>query len=341
MITTHGDDIYRYEDIVWNFSSNIYTPASLEPLKQYLAANLYRIANYPEPSPLKLERLIANRTGISPSCVVATNGVTEAIYLLAMLFRDQTARIENPTFGEYEAACRACGIKVCDGGRLVWLCNPNNPTGTTISKAQIVCMAHNNKTRFFVFDHAYEDYTLEPLLSDSEAVALGNVVVLHSLTKQYGIPGLRLGYVVAPPIVATELRRLKPSWSVNALAVAAGEWLLRNGQRPPTEDLLKEAQWLRDELNAINGVSVSPTMTNFMLATIKNATAAQLKAYLADKKRMLIRDASDFSGLTPHHFRIATQCREVNHLLVEAVKFFCKSVFHSETLFSYEKKCLF
>lgn len=320
MITTHGDDTYRYDGIETNFSSNISAMADLSGLKAHLAVKLHTIGSYPEPEAWTLERMIAEREGVDASCVVVTNGATEAIYLLAQIFKGERSTIAEPTFSEYRAACRAFGHTIDGDGHVRWLCNPNNPTGTVVKEGNFASDA------FHIVDHAYEDYTTMPLMGDGEAVERGNMAIIHSMTKRYGVPGLRLGYIVTNASTAERIRQVKQPWSVNSLAIAAGEYLVANGQRPNAKAMLAEAQRLAAMLNSVEGISVAPTQTNFMLATIAHGTAAQLKDYLATQHHILIRDASDFVGLSQRHFRIAAQSHEKNVGLVEAIRQYINNV---------------
>lgn len=315
MITTHGDDIYRYDSIRLNFSSNICTQTDLSALTRHLAACLDKIRSYPEPEAYTLEHMIAEREGVDKKCVVVTNGATEAIYLLAQVYAGCTSTIAQPTFSEYEEACRIYGHRLGEHGDLVWLCNPNNPTGTVIDERAL-----RDDTLLYIIDHAYEDYTDERLTSDHEAVEAGNMAMIHSMTKQYGVPGLRLGYVTTNADVAEKMRRVKQPWSVNTLALEAGMYLLAHGQRPDTQAMLAEARRLGDKLNSIAGIKAFPTRTNFMVCTTEKGTAAELKEYLATRHGMLIRDASSFSTLTKKHFRVAAQRPEDNDELAEAIK---------------------
>ncbi len=321
MLHGHGDDAYRYSGIRHNFSSNIFSHADLSGLKAFLSSRLDAIGNYPEPEPRTLERLIASNCGVGEDCILVTSGATEAIYLIAESWRTYTFRVCQPTFSEYADACKSLGMVEGTGG-LTWLCNPNNPTGSVLNKEEVLSLA--GESRILILDQAYEDYTLEPLLSPAEAVMVGNILQLHSLTKSYCIPGLRIGFVVGAPTLIANMRcRLRP-WSVNALAIEASKWLIKNGVRllPDMEHYLAEAQRLREALNAIDGISVEPTHTNFMLCRLdvrRGQTAAELKERLAADYGILIRDASNFEGLTPYHFRVAAQTREENDLLINSL----------------------
>jgi threonine-phosphate decarboxylase len=344
MINGHGDDIYQYGELRCNFSSNISPLIDTKQLRQHLASRLEVIDHYPEPDAHSLEVLIAARHGISADEVLVTSGATDAIYLIAQTLRDErTFAVNRPTFSEYADACRMFGYeevvgnasqrcghgeRPCHAGKrdlLYWLCNPNNPTGEvqTIEAVKELARCHH----WLIIDQSYEDYTREPLLSAQEAIDMQNVIVIHSMTKRFAIPGLRLGYITAPREAVARLRANYRPWAVNALAIEAGRYLLQSLKASPTilQGLLEETMSLRNRLQEISGIHVCPTSTNFMLCSIQQSTAAELKEYLLAHHGFLIRDASNFDGLSACHFRIATQQPEFNQELVEAIRSFCNS----------------
>ena len=326
MLRGHGDDAYRYSGIRHNFSSNIYAHADLDGLKLFLATRLDGIAAYPEPEPEALEALIAGREGVGRECVLVTSGATEAIYLIAQMARAEGVEhfvCHQPTFSEYADASRLNGLLPAgedeEGQALRWLCNPNNPTGLVMPPEEVLRLSA--RSRLTVLDQSYEDYTAEPLPSAGAVLQAGNILRLHSLTKTFAVPGLRIGYVLGAPALISRLRRFLRPWSVNALAIEAAEWLIRHEARAVGDigSYLAEARRLRQRLSEIPGLSVAPTQTNFMLARIEGLTAARLKERLAEDYGILIRDASNFEGLSPHHFRVAAQTPEEDDLLVSAI----------------------
>ncbi len=323
MIDGHGDDLWRFgRPIRANFSSNVFSRVDLTPLKRHLAARLDAIGNYPEPEPYTLERAIAAREGIPSGAVCVTNGATEAIYLTALAFRGSRSQILHPTFSEYGDACRLHGHDIVqENSDLVWLCNPNNPTGSILSKERVQEMiADKHKT--YIIDQSYGFFALADQLSAAEGVAAGNVLQLHSMTKRFAMPGLRLGYVTGAPQLMERIRKVRMPWSVNALAIEAGLYLTEHPDTATIDlpALLDEAQRLRRALESIPGISVRTTDTHFMLCHILRGSAADLKQWLAREKGLLIRDASNFEGLGPGHFRIAAQTREENDLLIAAIE---------------------
>jgi threonine-phosphate decarboxylase len=146
-------------------------------------------------------------------------------------------------------------------------------------------------------------------------------IQIHSMTKMYGVPGLRLGYITAHEQLTEQLRRYLRPWSVSALAVEAGKYLLLHEELLCQPNLV-DARRLRDALLQLPGISVAPTQTNFMLCCLAHGTAAALKEYLATQHGILIRDASNFRGLTPQHFRVAAQSPVENEALISAISHF-------------------
>ena len=321
MIEGHGDDLYRYENIKMNFSSNIYNGTDLSALNAYLCNRMDVMRSYPEPSAASLEELIAEDCGISPDEVLVTSGAVDAIYLIAQAYRHEgTCHVLQPTFREYEDACRVFGYQEHEDGALCWLCNPNNPTGDVMATDDVLALAERH--RMLIVDQSYEDYTIAPLLQPAEVVGRDDIILLHSMTKRYAVPGLRLGYVTASAAIISRLREQYRPWAINALSLEAGKWLVQRGETaiPDLPSYLAETQRLRNLLNEIEGIEAFETQTNFFLCTIAPATAAELKEYLAQEHGILIRDASNFTGLTPHHFRIATQSPAQNDALVTAIR---------------------
>lgn len=335
MIYGHGDDTYRYgEKVKMNFSSNIYQKADHTELKQYLATRLDAIGSYPEPEPKELEELIAEKLEIPSSMVMVTNGANEAIYLIAQLYRGWASVIPQPTYTEYADACRMFDhiisyertdeLNILPEDRIYWICNPDNPTGNVMLKSLLAYVIKKHPRYLHVIDQSYADYTLQPMLKPKELLDCYNVMILHSLSKKYCIPGLRLGYMTASPIIIERLRNIRQPWTVNTLAIEAGKWLIKNDPKviPDIKDYITEAQRLHDELQAIDGIMVMDTKTHYMLVNIDWTTSLELKNWLIENHGILIRDASNFHGLDAHCFRVAAQSPEENDALINAIKEF-------------------
>ncbi len=329
MIEGHGDDRHNYGPIGADFSSNVPGGIDHSGLYATLSERLASIEHYPEPEPYRLEAALARQLGVDPRTVIATNGATEAIYLAAHLFAGAQSGIVEPTFAEYGDACRLYGHRITElsspydpeGIQTLWCCNPNNPTGLTLDRDRLLQTIDNHEDITFLVDHSYASFTLRPVLTAAEAVARGNLVIFNSMTKHYAVPGLRLGYLVAPVGLCERLRRLRMPWSVNALAIEAGLYLLQHGvSGPSTAELLAETRRLADALRATARFEPYPTDTHFMTVEILGpGTAAELKEWLAREHGILIRNAANFRGLGPRHFRIAAQTPAENDRLIEAL----------------------
>jgi threonine-phosphate decarboxylase len=338
MIKGHGDDTYQYgRSIVANFSSNIYSHADLSALKDFLKERMEVIGSYPAPDASDLEQLLSKQLHLESDEVLVTSGATQAIYLIAQAFGGSNSAIFQPTFSEYADACRMHGHRVKslfmlptaredyrlpEDVRMLWLCNPNNPTGQVVTLDELRKLLETNHQVLFVIDHSYEDFTLKYLLAEREALELGNVLLLHSMTKRFAVPGLRLGYVTGDAGLLRRLRNHQMPWAVNALALEAGKWLLEHDSLCVPQSLaayLHETERLRHNLASLGALEVWDTDTHFMLVRLRMGKASALKEWLMQEKGILIRDASNFEGLDDSYFRIATQDPEENDLLVEGI----------------------
>lgn len=333
MIQGHGDDLFLYPEgqIKSNFSSNVYYGKNTKELFNYLSKRWHTLSNYPEPQPFSAEQEIAQQLRISPESVCLTNGATEAIYLIAQTFRERRSGILMPTFSEYGDACRLHMHKVVplydienlpNNLDMIWLCNPNNPTGHVIPIEQLRKLAELHPDTLFIIDQSYEHFTYQRLLTAHEAASHPNVILLHSLTKTLALPGLRIGFLTAAPELTALIRRQRMPWSVNAMAIETVHYVC---QHPEILDfdlqaLLQERERVAQALSTIPTLEVWPSQTHILLIRLRNGKAAALKTYLAETHGILIRDASNFQGLDEHFFRIAVQSRQENDNLIEAIR---------------------
>jgi len=337
MIRGHGDDTYRYDrPVEVNFSSNVWSDADRTGLYRYLSDRLDLSASYPEPDAGGLGRRIAERSDVPAASVSVTAGATEAFYLVAQAFVGADSTIAVPAFSEYADACtmhrhrivrvsreaflRGEGLGAGEG--LVWLCSPNNPDGKAYPADALEDMIGTFPERVFVLDHSYAAFTDAPLLSDEAVLRYPNLIVVHSMTKRYGIPGLRLGYIVASAALTARIDACRMPWTVNALALAAGEYALAHPEDFAFDRgaLLREARRFSLLLDGIDGVETSPSDCHFMLARLRWGTAAELKDHLMAEYGWLIRDASNFDGLGKGHFRVAAQRKEQNDRLAGMIE---------------------
>ena len=333
MIFGHGDDAYRYGDkIKINFSSNLPGFADLSGLKAHLTDRLDVIKSYPEPEAMELETMLAQELDIPASNVLVTAGAPEAIYLIAQFYKGWASVIPQPTFAEYADACMMFDhmlsfhnqdeLEILPERRLYWLCNPSNPTGHVMLKPLVNHIVREQHHYIFVIDQSYEDYATKAMLVPKEMQDCHNLLLIHSMTKKYCIPGLRLGYITGSPVILDRLRHLRQPWTVNSLAIEAGKYLVGNHVEvlPDRQQYLEEAARLHQELNSLPELMLMDSNTNFMLAYIERGTASQLKQWLIRHYGILIRDASNFRGLDNMCFRVSAQTKEEDDLLIAAIK---------------------
>lgn len=328
----HGDDLHHYGGKVrYNFSSNIPLPVdSLSGLRRHLLSLSSLFTSYPEPEPRSIEKLEEERGCLPDASVMVTAGVTEAIYLIAHAYSGAVSAVVIPTFSEYADACRMYGHDVrqvdslddipADAG-LVWLCNPNNPTGSVYEFGALHRFIAAHPAIVFIIDQAYADYTSKRVFSAHEAIDAGNVILLGSYTKRYAIPGLRIGYAVGTADMLLPLRKLRMPWSVNAVAVEAVKYLSEL-LVPDRSHLHAEALRMSEALRG-NSIVVEPTDCNFILCRLPVGTARDLKEWLVETHGILIRDASNFHGLDSRYFRVAVQTPGADDLLIKSISEWC------------------
>lgn len=332
MLQGHGDDGYRYHyEIKADFSTNVWHGGEPANLKSHLFKNWECINRYPEVIAEKLSEKIAAHHQLEPGNILVNNGSTESIYLIAQLCQNSRTTIAVPSFAEYEDACLLyrhtltflrwdelhSGLKL--DAELFFICNPNNPTGAIFRDLE--CLLQNNPECIIVVDEAFIDFTqsIESVIQLIKEYK--NLIVLHSLTKTYAIPGLRLGYIAAHASLISKLLGFKFPWSVNAMALEAGHFIYDNFEsiQLPLQKLLNDKE---DFVRALanSPIHITESYTHFFLAELAQGSAAELKSFLLAEYGLLIRDASNFRGLKQTHFRIATLTPDKNQLLVKALE---------------------
>lgn len=329
-------------DRLIDFSSNITpmgTPASvIRALKD--AAG--RVLEYPDPDSSDLLAALARHTGLPQSNLLVGNGSVEIIYNFAFAFGGCNTLIPVPTFKEYEAASRIYGSHIShfasmdlsadldsleDGipkNGMIFLCNPNNPTGSLLAKGQAlrIIKAAADCSCAVLVDECFIELSRPRESVISYAPRYDNLLVLRSLTKSFGLPGIRIGYAAASSDMIRVLQKIKAPWSVNCMAQAAGMAALQDAKKilPETRRIIRaESEYLRKGISAIGGIKCYDTAANFMLIRTPH-DSRKLQGRLVDDAGILVRDCSDFDGLDAHHIRIAVRCRQDNQRLVDALE---------------------
>jgi threonine-phosphate decarboxylase len=341
MLNGHGNDQYAYSrTIIADFSTNIMNGVMDEELADFLKSKLSTLLNYPDPEANIFLDAIARHHHIEKENLLACNGSTEAFYLIAKAFTRTKSFIRIPSFSEYEDACNQFGHQIeqdinmkdtsLQNNSLVWLGNPNNPNGRTTSADKIDAFCRLYPKTLFIVDEAYAD-----LCRDFEsAIPLTqkhlNLIVVRSLTKSFSIPGLRIGYIISDKQNILRIKQNMMPWNMNTLAIEAGTFILNNYERlkPDTQNIIEQSAQFQKDLTMLPELTVFPTLCNFFLLKTHTGTAAKLKKHLIEEHGILIRDASNFKGLSKQHFRLSVQSQKNNRALIAALKTWFKQKQH-------------
>jgi len=273
------------------------------------------VSRYPSVDADEFCAAVAQHHAVPRECVLAGNGSSDLIYLVARLFPGASAQVAVPAFTEYEDACEALGISVNRGQPDVTFAgNPTNPEGRLLPREQILRLPGT-----LVVDEAFMDFVGDRESLLGQASGDPRLIVIRSLTKFYAIPGLRIGYLVAVPETISRLRRLQPPWSVNALAAAAGIAALRDGEYAGrTRRAIGE---LRDRLAgglADAGLEPLPSEVNFILCRVDDA-ATLCGELLA--RGIAARNCDSFTGLEHNRYvRFAVRTHAENERLLAALR---------------------
>jgi histidinol-phosphate aminotransferase len=272
---------------------------------------------YPGDDEPRLRTALALRDRVEPEQVVLGNGSVELLWLVALATLRPGNRmvVVGPTFGEYARAGRVAGAEVVEvpnlheasASRLLVICNPNNPTGHYYDRASIETLLTGAPARGVVLDEAYalfvdERWRSEPLLEH------GNLAVLRSMTKDHGLPGLRLGYLLAAPALAHAVERMRPPWSVNAGALRAGLAALEpeaEAHVARARAVVRHSRKLLAEGFTQLGFQVQQSAANFVLVEVGDGAGFR-RALLPHG--LVVRDCASF-GL-PGHVRVACRLPE-------------------------------
>ena len=222
----------------------------------------------------------------------------------------------------------AAELKGQDGRIIVFLGNPNNPDGTLLDKDHIRTVASMLKdaNSLLVIDESFIDFVGNDPLQDNEhsmrslVNEFDNIIVVHSFTKFYAVPGLRIGAAFANETLITQLQQYIPSWSVNTLAQAYTKAALNDVDniKRTKQELNEERAFMYNALDDIEGITVYPPSANFILFQVnqEGITANYINEELK-KYNMIVRNCDSYVGLTNHWVRIAIKDHDTNIKLVD------------------------
>jgi threonine-phosphate decarboxylase len=333
-----------------DFSSSINPLGMPQTALQAIHDSLFQVSQYPDSSSAALRCAIAKHyPPATPENVVVGNGSTELIYLFADVFLrvGEVALVPAPSFSEYSSAAQKAGGKIklvslnktfalnpnrilnaiTKKTKLIYLCNPNNPTSKLIPTQTLTTMVEHALTKDIL---VFLDEDFLEFVEDDQTLSLTsrindfpNLFVMRSFTKLYGLTGLRVGYGLCNKDLARVLMNAKLPWNLNCLGQAAAIAALADQEHLKTTWALikQEKTFLMKNLTRFHVFKIIPPDANFIFLDIRKSgfTAAQLKQKML-QHGILIRDCSSFAGLDPFYIRIAIKNRWENERLLQAFK---------------------
>lgn len=334
--------------LITDFSASINPLGIPESIKKIILKNLDIIMHYPDLDCKHIKNSLSKYLNISEDNLLVGNGSIELIFLITLALRPKKILIPVPTFSEYEKAAKLTGaqpvflkmhennnfqikegeiLRHLESVDLVFLCNPNNPTGFLFKKDTIRSIAREceKKGVYLVVDEVFMDFVKEknsPTLLKT-APRTKKLLVLRSLTKFFALAGLRLGYMVGNKRLIEKISRFQPPWSVNTLAQLSGSYILSNTQyiKKSLVYMFKERDFLFKELDKIDFLKPYPPTANFIFCKLVNSKINSKKvSEYCGKRGILIRDCSNFRGLDDAFIRVAVRKRQDNNKLINILK---------------------
>ena len=330
-----------------DFSSNINFLGISPKVKEAIIDALDNIDFYPEIDSATLVKTLGSFYNITPQEILCGNGASELIYILIQALKPSCILIPSPTFAEYEGGARGALVETefvfleeeknfypvpdlviarLPQKGILFLCNPNNPTGTIARKESLsqIIEAANEKNTMVVIDESFMDFVIGEnkwsFLQDQNIPR--NLLILRSLTKFFAIPGLRLGFLRAHPQIREKIAVSLPPWNVNILAQKGGQALFTDITylSKSRQAIQKEKEYLFAEIKKIAGLKPFPAAANFLLIKVENGYYNSELQNILGKKGVYIRDCSTFRGLTSRFFRIAVKSRQENEILLALLR---------------------
>jgi threonine-phosphate decarboxylase len=341
MNNIHGGDVYTYDNYL-DFSTNINPLGIPKRVKEAAIQSLDICNQYPDVKQLSLKKALSSKEETDMEHIICGNGAADLIFSLCLAKKPQKALLLAPTFSEYEQALLSvdCSIiyhflkeednfllksdffpKLTNDIDIVFLCNPNNPTGNVISTdvlRKILSICEENKT-LLVLDECFNDFLDAPL----EYTLRGEVkhspylFILKAFTKLYAMPGLRLGYgLCSNTNLLNRINQVTQPWRISIPATYAGITALEEVDYVKKTNILikEERKYLLDELSHY-GFKVYDSKANYIFFKgPDNFYDAMLK------ENILIRNCSNYRGLTQGYYRIAVKNHDDNILFIKKVR---------------------
>jgi len=330
-----------------DFSSNINPIGISSNVLNVLRKNLPKLSSiYPDDENSILKKKIIDYLDgeVSYDSLNIGNGATELIYNFVRAFVQNQVVIPYPTFCEYELASRKIGAQIkhvplkewkLDVDRIlekaknsdaIFLCNPNNPTGLFSYDLIEKLVKKIDRSIKILIDESFIEFVDErkhPRTFIEKINEFQNVVVLRSLTKSFGLAGLRLGYCVSHPSIGKKISHNKITWNINGLAQMAGITALGNLShiRRARKIIKSEREFMYASINNnLNSFSAIESDVNFYLIRLRHGRSKQIRDLLLEKNGILVRDCSDFRGMNDKYIRVAVRTRSENLALLDSLE---------------------
>ncbi len=341
----HRLDLSDRPILDFSFNLNHLGPPNI--IRERWMSILEGIESYPSLDGSGVSQYYVHRYDVAPENVLAGNGSTELIYLLPRALGFKRAAVVSPSYNDYRRASSLNGAEVtlyelspedgfCGGdwdqlakillaNEVLWIGNPNNPTGSLFSREAISDLARAFPHRKIIVDESFMSF-----VGDREERSFlrspirPNILVVHSLTKFYALAGIRLGGIIAQEDVIARLKKSKEPWTVNGLAERIAPLLLecKEYEDQSRALIMKENQRVYEEFKSLEGVLPFPPSANFMLCQWQRTDNLDdlLRHLLLNG--LYVRDCRNFPGLGGNYFRTSIRSPEDNERLLSVISSF-------------------
>lgn len=326
MKAIHGGDIYR-NHVEIDFSVNVNPLGIPKRVEDALHESIAMCKSYPDIKTEKLKKAVGKMLGVEEEVLLFGNGASELFMAIVHAIRPKRTVIPVPSFYGYEYAAKASEgelvfsdsySEITEGTDLLFLANPNNPTGTLLSKKEIKELLDYCRERniVVVLDECFIEFCESDSSMISEIEQYKNLIIVRAFTKIFAIPGVRLGYLISSnQEILDRIRMQLPEWNISSLAQAAGIACAKEIEfvERTIAFVDKERAFLTEGLKKF-GFKVIPSSTNFIFFYTEKELYEPLL-----QRGILIRDCSNFRGLKKGYYRIAVKTREENQTLLKVI----------------------
>ncbi len=335
------------DDII-DMSSNLNPLGPPDTIETVICDNLAKIKSLPEPDAVTMRKGFARFHGLDKNEVIAGNGTTWFIYTIPVALGSQKVLIAGPTYSDYKDACLMHHIdfqhyaadadndfepdiddisKMAELSDTVFICNPNNPTGNLLSKDKLTYLIRKHGSVLFIVDESYLPFAEQ---AKETSLVLNtadkNLIVLSSMSKIFRIPGLRTGFLSAPKDLVEKIMTYYQPWSINALAQAVINHIFNHSERiepfyQKTRDYIRQEKSIfLKSLEKVRGIHLFDSAAYFILGRLSGKTDSDHFCKAIGQHKILIRDCSNFLGLSDQYVRFSLKEREINEKLSLLIK---------------------